>query len=367
MDHSSVNQIILDILTVFMALGALDKITQGKLRLGLAESFDEGISAMGPLAVSGIGMLVLAPALTKPALKLLSPIYGLFGADPAMFAGTFLSSDIGGYPMAAAMTQDADVAAFSGLILGGILGVVISFTMPIALGILGEEDRAPFARGVLYGLLPVPLGALAGGLAAGFSLRMMVVNLLPILVLVVLMAIGIRRMPERMISGFGVFGKLVTMVITLGLACAIIESLTGIALIPGMAPISDGFQLVGSLAIVLAGAYPLLNVVTRVFGRQLKAVGARAGINEYSVAGAIACLANAIPMFGMMKRMDERGKVVNSAFAVSGAFVLGDHLAYTASVSQEMMLPVILAKLVSGVLSVLLALYLTRERKAPAA
>ena len=31
------------------------------------------------------------------------------------------------------------------------------------------------------------------------------------------------------------------------------------------------------------------------------------------------------------------------------------------------MLPVILAKLVSGVLSVLLALYLTRERKAPAA
>ncbi len=312
-------------------------------------------------------MLVLAPALTKPALKLLSPIYGLFGADPAMFAGTFLSSDIGGYPMAAAMTQDADVAAFSGLILGGILGVVISFTMPIALGILGEEDRAPFARGVLYGLLPVPLGALAGGLAAGFSLRMMVVNLLPILLLVVLMAIGIRRMPERMIAGFGVFGKLVTMVITLGLACAIIESLTGFALIPGMAPISDGFQLVGSLAIVLAGAYPLLNVVTWVFGRQLKAVGARAGINEYSVAGAIACLANAIPMFGMMKRMDEQGKVVNSAFAVSGAFVLGDHLAYTASVSQEMMLPVILAKLVSGVLSVLLALYLTRERKAPAA
>lgn len=83
MDHSSVNQIILDILTVFMALGALDKITQGKLRLGLAESFVEGISAMGPLAVSGIGMLVLAPALTKLALKLLSPIYGLFGADPA--------------------------------------------------------------------------------------------------------------------------------------------------------------------------------------------------------------------------------------------------------------------------------------------
>ena len=29
MDHSSVNQIILDILTVFMALGALDKITHG--------------------------------------------------------------------------------------------------------------------------------------------------------------------------------------------------------------------------------------------------------------------------------------------------------------------------------------------------
>lgn len=38
----------------------------------------------------------------------------------------------------------------------------------------------------------------------------------------------------------------------------------------------------------------------------------------------VATLANNIPMFGMMKNMDTRGKVINCAFAVSAAFALGD-------------------------------------------
>ena len=47
-----------------------------------------------------------------------------------------------------------------------------------------------------------------------------------------------------MVRGFEVFGKLVVAVVTVGLAAAIVEALTGFVIIPGMAPISDGFETV---------------------------------------------------------------------------------------------------------------------------
>ena len=99
----------------------------------------------------------------------------------------------------------------------------------------------------------------------------------------------------------------------------------------------------------------------RVFRGQLRKAGKVIRINEYAVTGMIACLANAIPMFGLMKNMDERGKIVNSAFAVSGAYALGDHLAYTASVEKDLILPVIIAKLCSGALAVIFALMMTKH------
>jgi ethanolamine transporter len=59
--------------------------------------------------------------------------------------------------------------------------------------------------------------------------------------------------------------------------------------------------------------------------------------------------------------MDERGKVVNMAFAVSAAFVLGDHLAYTLSFSPDAIIPMMIGKLTAGLLAVILAFILTRN------
>ena len=46
---------------------------------------------------------------------------------------------------------------------------------------------------------------------------------------------------------------------------------------------------------------------------------------------------NSIATFGLVKDMDNRGKVVNIAFAVSAAFVFGDHLGFTAGFAPEML------------------------------
>ena len=73
----------------------------------------------------------------------------------------------------------------------------------------------------------------------------------------------------------------------------------------------------------------------------------------------MASLANSIPMFGMVKDMDERGKIVNIAFAVPAAFVFGDHLGFTAGFAPEMIGPMIVGKLVGGVSAIAVAMWLT--------
>ena len=64
-----------------------------------------------------------------------------------------------------------------------------------------------------------------------------------------------------------------------------------------------------------------------------------------------------------MKDMDDRGKVLNVAFAVSAAFVFGDHLGFTAGFAPELLVPVLAAKLTAGVSAVAVAMGLTRRMK----
>lgn len=167
-----------------------------------------------------------------------------------------------------------------------------------------------------------------------------------------------------MTTGFTYFGTGVVVVITIGLAAAIIENLTGIVVIPGMAPIDEGMGIIWSIAIVLAGAFPLVHFITKVFKKPLEKIGEKLGMNEIGAAGLVASLANNIPMFGMMKDMDPNGKVMNVAFAVCAAFVFGDHLGFTGGVDKAMIAPMIAGKLAGGILAIIIAKVLFTTKKA---
>ena len=90
-------------------------------------------------------------------------------------------------------------------------------------------------------------------------------------------------------------------------------------------------------------------------GKPLAALGRRTGMNEKSLLGFISTLATSVTTFGMMKEMDDRGAILNSAFAVSAAFTFADHLAFTLSFKADYLPAVIAGKLISGILAVVLA------------
>jgi hypothetical protein len=143
-------------------------------------------------------------------------------------------------------------------------------------------------------------------------------NLIPIVLIAALIALGLWKAEKAMIRGFALFGKGVVAVITVGLVSIIVEALTGFVLIKDLAPIEEGFMTVGNIAIVLAGAFPLVYTLTRLFRKPLLTLGKALGVNDVAAAGLVATLANSIATFGLVKDMDNRGKVVNMAFAAGG-------------------------------------------------
>ena len=354
----SFHEVLIDMMAVFALLGGLDRILGG--RFGLGSRFEEGILSMGSLTLAMVGIVSLAPVLAGILKPIVVPVYRLLGADPAMFAGTLLACDMGGGPLARQLTADPQAADLGGVITGSMLGATVVFTIPVAMGILEEEDRPAMAKGILCGMVAIPFGILAGGLTAGYAFSMVLRNLVPIVLMALLIALGLWRAEKAMVAAFTAFGKILVAVVTVGLSGAIIQALTGFAVIPGLAPISEGFETVGTIAIVLAGAFPLVYVLTRVLNKPLMALGRLLGINEPASAGLIASLANSIATFGMVKDMDDRGKVVNIAFAVPAAFVFGDHLGFTAGFAPELLPAMIVGKLVGGVVAVGVALALTR-------
>ena len=77
----SINEIIVYGMVVFMALGAVDRILGN--RFGLGEKFEEGVMAMGSLALAMIGIICLAPVLASLLRPVVVPIYTFLQAAPS--------------------------------------------------------------------------------------------------------------------------------------------------------------------------------------------------------------------------------------------------------------------------------------------
>ncbi len=365
----SINSVIMMIMMIFMIVGAVDKILGNKF--GYGEQFEEGFNAIGPLALSMAGVVAAAPVLAQLLGPILKPIYTAIGADSSMFATTLLACDMGGYPLAMELAENPAIGNFAGLILGTMMGPTIVFTIPVALGIIKKEDRAYLGAGVLAGLITVPIGCIVGGLAMGMTefklpLGTILINLVPVIIVAALIVLGLWFAPAAMIRGFNVFGTGVTIVITIFTAIAVFQQITGIMFpmldvmsikdeVTGLSPLDSGLLTCGQIGIVLIGAFPMVKWITKTFGGALSKIGSALGMNDKASAGLVATLANNIAMFNIMGEMNPKGKLLNVAFAVSAAFVFGDHLGFTAGNEPDMIFPVVIGKLVAGITALILA------------
>ena len=386
---AAIGTIVIYIIMACAVAGAIASIRNPEE--GLGKEFREGLYAIGPIFIPVAGIMAAIPYLSEFIRVLVGPLFGLVGADPAIAATTIIAVDMGGYQLADALAETRDgwiIAA----VVGYMAGAKIIFSIPVGLAMLDKRDHKYMALGIMSGILSVPIGVFItcallalSGLevrpavdtadpevmhAIGLGFGTIIVNLLPLIVFCVLIALGLRFVPDAMITGFLWFGRIMYAGITLVLLFSIVEYFTGLfstlfggwGFDPIIADEADQFralEIAGYIGIMLAGAFPMVYLITKYLAGPMEALGKRIGVEAQGAAGILAAAANIIAMYRLIGGMRAQDKVLAIAFAVCAAFMFGDHLAFAANFQPATILPLLLGKLGGGIAGFAIALWLS--------
>ena len=355
--------IFIGILLIFALLGLFDKLFGGKL--GLAAEFDSGLESMASLALSIVGVYCIGVTAVKSNPEAIAAFAAHLPFDASILIGSLLAPDMGGYAIAKEMAATPALGIFSGVMVASSLGATISFTLPVALTTIRKEDTAPFMQGIVWGIVTIPAGVVAGALLTGLPMGDLIRNLLPILLLCAGICLCLLKAKDVTIRVLSALGNLVRIASLLLFALVMLG-----VFLPSYQIVSDdlffeSLTIVIKIAVVVAGSMVAASLILRYFYNAIARIADRLGINAYSVVGLIASLATCISMVPMLDKMDQRGKVMNAAFAVSGAFVLGGQLAFMASVEPSSVVSAYMAaKLTGGICAVVAAMAFTPKSSA---
>lgn len=357
---------------------------------GLGKEFVEGLYSIGPIFLPVAGIMASVPYLSLFIKSVFGPIFSAIGADPAIAATTIIAIDMGGYQLAQSLagTHEAWVIA---IVIGFLSGPTIVFSIPVGLAMLRKADHKYMALGVMSGLLSIPIGALLSCAAVTYfdpliretvatagdptrhidlSYTQVAANLLPLTVFCIALAAGLRLMPDLMIKAFLWFGRLMYGAITLVVVFSIIQYFTGIpgkllggwGFAPIIADAEDQFralEIAGYIAIMLAGAFPMVYLIKRHLAAPMELLGHRMGLESTGAAGILAAAANILALFRLVGDMRAKDKVLCIAFSVCAAFAFGDHLAFSANFQPSLIPIILLGKLGGGCIGFLLAHWLS--------
>ncbi len=348
------------VVLVFALLGALDKILGDKL--GLGKEFQRGFELFTPMVLSMVGMLVLAPAVGVWLTPAFEWFYNTLHIDPSIIPASIFANDMGGMTLAQGICKNESIGNYNAFVVSSMMGCVISFTIPFSIGIVKKEQHKELFFGILCGIVTIPIGSFVAGFMCGLSVIENLINLLPLIILSIIIVLGLIFATNICIKIFSIFGVLMRTASILGLVFAIFTFLTKIQINQHFDTLENATFICVNASVTLCGALPFMFVVSKLLNKPLSILGKKIGIDSTSAVCLLSTMVTNAPTIGLMEKMNKKGTVLNSAFAVSAAFTFGAHLALTMAFDPEYVTPMIVAKLVSGVCSVLLALLIYKEK-----
>lgn len=354
------------VLCAFALLGIADVLIGG--RFGIGEEFKKGFMAIGTLMFSMGGFIILSPAIADLLVPLFQPFTDALNVDVSIVAG-FFSSDGGGGIMAFELTDSKLWAGYNGLIVGSMFGWMIAM-IPMALNLTAKEYYDDVLNGLLCGIATLPVGCILGGILLGAPIGKLLITSLPVIIVSGITCVGLVLNPALCRKIFKGIGAFLNIVIFFGIGIGFLQKFTDVIVIKNIVSIDDAFATVCYIAMILAGIFPLLAIVSRVFKKAFTALGKLLDINEHSVMGFITSLANCIPMFAFAGDMDKKGRIMNYAFATSAAFVFGDQLAFhlaisaTENLENTYLIAMVVGKLIGGISSVVVAHFVYKKMQA---
>lgn len=379
-----IGTIVVYIIMACAIVGCLASVIKPESELG--QQFVAGIDSIGPIFLPVAGIMAAAPYLTAFVSAVFGPAYSAVGADPAMAATTFIAVDMGGYQLADALAETRE-SWIMAMVTGYMAGATIVFSIPVALKMLEKRDRKYLALGVMSGLLAIPIGVLVASAIIAVShpmVREVVstnadatyqlalswgqigVNLIPLIIICVALAAGLKFKPDAMIKGFIVFGRVMESALKIVFVLVVVEYFTGVwstlfgsfgfdPIIADEEDIFRALEVSGAIGMMLCGAFPMVYLIRRYLAKPLAKIGGAVGLSSDATAGLLAGSANVLALFSMVKDLRAKDKVICMAFAVCCAFLFGDHLSFTANFQPNLIVVVLVGKLAAGICAIVFA------------
>ena len=351
--------IIKIVIFAFSCLGMIDFLIGNKI--GVGKEFSRAFTLFCPMALSMLGMLVIAPYVGAVCAPLFDGFYRIFRLDPSILPASIFANDMGGMTLADAVAHSSEIGLFNAFVVSSMMGCVISFTIPFSLGLVNKTQHKELFFGLLCGIVTVPVGCFVAGLMCKIPVLDLLLNLLPLILLGLLVGAMLLFIPKICIKCFEVFGAFMRVLGLVGLTLSIFTFLTKVQISEHFDTFENAALVCANACVTLSGALPLMFLLTKLLNKPLELVGSKIGINSTSALAFLGTLVTNASSFGVMEKMDKRGVVLNSAFAVSASFVFGSHLAFTMAYNTDYILPMTVAKLISGIVAVVLAFFLYKE------
>ena len=347
------------IVLIFSVLGATDYIFGN--RIGIGKEFERGFSLFCPMALSMLGMIVIAPAVGVWLMPMFEKFYNMFHIDPSIIPASLFANDMGGMQLAESVCKSETVGGYNAFVISSMMGCVISFTIPFSLGLVKKNQYNEMFFGFLCGIVTVPVGSFVSGIMCGIKIVPLLINLVPLIILSLILICALIFIPEISVKCFSVFGYIMKALAIAGLVISVFTFLTKIKINEHFDTFENGAFICANACVTLSGALPFMFIVMKILKKPLNYFSSKLGINDVSALAFLGTLVTNATTFAIMDKMNKKGVVLNSAFAVSASFVFGGHLAFTMAFDNTYVAPMIVGKIVSGVFAVILALLLYKD------
>ena len=349
------------VLLCFALLGALDEGSGGRLGGG-------GSVSSGPF-VHGFAVLFYGRHLLHSrhgiARRSRESWRGTAPFDSSLLPGMLLAPDMGGWASAAALASTPELAVYAGLLVASTLGCLVSFVLPVSLGTLQYQQAMEFMQGIVWGIIALPAGLVLGALILKIAPGILLKNLWPVMALCAILSLALRFAPlgcARVLGWFGAGVRWLGVLLFCWMTWGLFVPERSV-----MPPdvVEEVLVIILKITIIVCGSLVAGRLVLAKCSRWLEWAASRLGVNEYAVLGLLTSLVSSVSMLPLYPRMDARGRMINAAFTVSGAFVLGGQMAFAAGVADGRAVAAYFAtKLAGGLLALILVFCFAKNTEA---
>ena len=347
------------LMLVMVAIALVDKIANN--RFGLSNAFDKGLHSMGSIAISMSGFYCIAIFFLQNNSDSVQAIATHLPIDPSVFIASLLAPDMGGFSIIQQWTNDPKLLILAGVLLTSTLGATISFQLPIFLSSLKKEDTTDFLHGIIYGILPLPF--LLFGFAFLIGLQNALYYILPIAFICLILFLALKFFYRQTITCLHWFAHFIR-ILSIVFFAMIIATLFLQCHFTSETLIAEAMIIVLKMSIIVCGSMVLCEIILRFGKKQITIIAKKLHTNEASIIGLLLSLVTSLAMIPLFHKMDRNGKLMNAAFSVSGAYVLGGQLGFIASVcDSNTTLIYILCKLIGGCVAVVFVLFFERRKR----